>query len=296
MAATLPLVIDRIGITVGVSSKTHYGFLISQLYGMRDIQDDLLLEGNLKITKGKYFTRLDFWPEKKRKIAELICGSTKSSYLYFKLVLYPSCFRLNEFETIKSLTKTLLADWSYDDLFFTGHVSYIEIARDFLNKDFSDHLPHYPNAQKSKIYIDKKGIKGSKYIGAVSSSKRYCVYDKAKQLLEKKGGSNFKKLIRIEARRRKTGMKPFELLEGLGNPFKGLQMLSIQKLTSCSSDDAWKAFVDQCQHVGTALALGACDQQTKKIFESRIASASVEWWDASKAWDGWPSAFAAILP
>ena len=51
MAVALPLVIDRIHMTVGVTSKKLYSYLISQLYGLLDIQGTLLPKGKLSIIK-----------------------------------------------------------------------------------------------------------------------------------------------------------------------------------------------------------------------------------------------------
>lgn len=296
MAVALPLVIDRIHMTVGVTSKKLYSYLISQLYGLLDIQGTLLPKGKLSIIKEDYETRLDFWPVKGRKIAEVICGSTKSKHLYFKLVLYPAKFRHGEFEHIKFLIEVLLSKWSYPILFSTANVPYVEIARDFLNKDYLAYFPYFPGARKSEVVFEKNGDKGSTYIGAYSSSKRFNIYDKARQLTSKKGGSNFIRLMRVEARLKKTGLKPFELLEKLENPFDGLEFLSAEKLLCISDDDGWAVFVEQCRCVGTAQALYECEKQVRKIYKARLASAKVDWWDASKAWEGWPNAFAAILP
>lgn len=296
MAVALPLVIDRIHMTVGVTSKDHYSFLISQLYGLLDIQKDLMPKGKLTVRKETHLTQLNFWPAKGRKIAEIIGGSTKSKHLYLKLVLYPAKFRTGDFENIKSSINVLLSEWSYENLFFTANVSYVEIARDFVNKDCLAYFPYYPAARKSEVFFENNGDKGSTYIGAASSSKRFCVYDKAKQLANKQGKSNFKRLMRVEARLKKTGLKPFELLEKLENPFDGLEFLSAEKLLCISDDDGWAVFVEQCRCVGTAQALYECEKQVRKIYKARLASAKVDWWDASKAWEGWPNAFAAILP
>lgn len=150
MAVALPLVIDRIHMTVGVTSKDHYSFLISQLYGLLDIQKDLMPKGKLTVRKETHLTQLNFWPAKGRKIAEIIGGSTKSKHLYLKLVLYPAKFRTGDFENIKSSINVLLSEWSYENLFFTANVSYVEIARDFVNKDCLAYFPYYPAARKSE--------------------------------------------------------------------------------------------------------------------------------------------------
>lgn len=296
MPVTLPLVIDRIHMTVGVTIKEHYGLIISQLHEMLAMQGDLLPTGKLKLKKEQYLTQLNFWPSKNRKIAEIAVGSTKSEHRYFKLVLYPAKFRADEFVILKGSLDVLLSEWSYGTLFKTANVSYLEIARDFVNKDCTDYLPYHPNARKSEVFTEHGGVKGSTYIGAASSSRRFCVYDKAKQLTKKQGGSNFKKLMRVEVRLKKTGFKPFELLSELANPFEGLQVLSVSKMLGISQEDAWLAFVEQCRCVGTAQALAGCCKKTRKVYKARLKVVSVDWWDSCQTWSGWPNASTSILP
>ncbi|MDM7948293.1 hypothetical protein [Hydrogenophaga sp.] len=297
MSVSLPLVIDRIHVTVAVPSKTLFGLLISQLYEILSLQEDIFPTGKIKLIKKDYYTQLDFSQSPDRKTAEIIAGSTKSKHLYFKLVLYLTKFKQEEFENFKHILNVLLSEWAYEKLLFQSRVSYLEIAKDFVNKAYPEFFPYHPNVKLSKIYFGKKdGEKGSTNLGSVASVRRFCVYDKAKQLVEEQSGSNFEKLIRVEVRLRKTGMSPYELLEGLENPFHGLRILSVQKLLSTSQEEAWLAFVEQCRCVGTAQALGACSKQNRKLYKTRLDDASVDWWDSSKTWAGWPAAFAAIVP
>lgn len=297
MSVSIGPVVDRIHMTIGVGGGDLYSFLISQLYGLKDSSLNLLPDGKFKLCDTKeYSKRLSFWPEKKRKTADITVGVTKSKHKYFKLGLYPSRFRDGDFDKIKFILNTLFSDWSYEGLFSSARVSYIEIAHDFLNKDVALYLPYHPTARTSKFHKNSDGSKGSAYLGSPKSNKRYCVYDKAKQLIETQGKSNLKKRMRVEARLRKTGLKPINLVDGLENPFQGLELLDVRKLVDLSDEAAWVDFVQACRSVGTAGALKPCNKKLRKLYKARLESAKVGWWDANHWWSKWPSAVAAIQP
>lgn len=296
MSVSIGPVVDRVGMTVGVGGGNSYAFLIAQMDDLLDNSMGLLLGGKFTIVKEKYSKRLNFWPEKKRTTANIEVGVTKSKHKYFKLGLYPSKFRDGDLDKIKFILSTLFSDWSYEGLFASARVSYIEIAHDFLNKDTAFYLPYHSASRTSEFHKNPDGSNGSAYLGSKKSSKRYCVYDKAKQLIETQGKSNLKKRMRVEVRLRKTGLKPVQLVDGLENPFQGLELLDVQTLVDLSDEAAWVDFVQACRCVGTASALKQCNKKLRKLYKARLESAKVGWWDANQWWSKWPSAVAAIQP
>lgn len=296
MSVSIGPVVDRIHMTIGVGGGDLYSFLISQMYGLLDSSLNLLPGGKITLKKDEFSKRLNFWSEKKRKTADITVGVTKSKHKYFKLGLYPSKIQEGDLDKIKFILSTLFPDWSYEELFASANVSYIEIAHDFLNKDTAFYLPYHPAFRNSKFHKNSDGSNGSAYLGSEQSSKRYCVYDKAKKLLETQSKSNLKIRMRVEVRLRKTGLKPINLVDGLENPFQGLELLDIQKLMDLSEEAAWVDFVQACCCVGTACALKQCNKKLRKIYKSRLQSAKVGWWNANQWWGKWPSAVAAIQP
>lgn len=296
MSVSLKLAIDRIHMTIGVTGGDAYSFLIAQLYGLLDSSLNLLPNGTFKLSKEKYRKRLSFCPEKNRVTADLIVGVTKSKHQYLTLVLYPSKFSSGDFERIRFVLDTLFPDWSYEMLFAEAKISYIEIARDILNKHAASFLPYHPAARTSMFYKNKDGSNGAAYLGSVKSNKRYCVYDKAKQLIETQGKSKFTKRMRVEARLRKTGLTASQLADGLKNPFQGLELIEIQKLLSISSETDWVSFVEECCSSGTAHALKLCDKKLRKLYKFRLVSAKVGWWNPKQWWAQLPSALAVIQP
>lgn len=250
------------------------------------------------VGRGFFNGLLDVRPASERKIAELIVGFAKKKKAthYFKLVLYPSKFQQGEFEWLQNLIALLLGDLTYTKMFLSAKVTYLELAVDYLNKTNAEYLPHSAKARRSFVYQEKAGLKGSQYVGSLDSVRRFCFYDKARQLKEKHGGSPFHKLVRVEARLKKTGLKACELFEKLKNPFPHLELLSLQTLRIAAGDVAWSEFLDACEVQGVALSLWACDEETRAVYKARLQAAKVEWWDAAKVWEGWPKAFTAILP
>lgn len=298
MALYLPMVIDRIHMNVVIQSKAMHSFLWDQLYEMKALQKELLPNGKLKLRVEHSTTYLDVWPSSGRKIAELIVGfaKQKKSTHYFKLVLYPSKFRQGEFAWLQNLMTLLLGDLTYSTMFLNAKVTYLELALDFLNKNNADYLLHSARARRSYVYPEKSGRKGSQYVGSIDSVRRFCFYDKARQLKEKHGGSPFHKLVRMEARLKKTGLTAYELFENLENPFPHVELLSLQTLREAADDVAWSAFLEGCELQGVALSLWACDEETRALYKSRLQAAKVQWWDPTKAWESWPKAFTSILP
>jgi hypothetical protein len=96
------LLVDRIHISVNVSKYLH-GVVVTQLKGMKDIQADLVPDGKITVFHKKFSTRLDYCPTKKKKIADIEIGATKSGHGYFRLGLYPSKFEPGEFEHFKEV-------------------------------------------------------------------------------------------------------------------------------------------------------------------------------------------------
>lgn len=297
MTVCLSLKIDRIQMVLFVPSTELYSFYWGQLSGMKDIQKTLLPNGTLSLytNKKKCFTALHVEPAPKRRIAELMVAATKSKHHYIKLSLYPGNLRAGELDMLNFWMENLLDGLTIKKLLKCASVSYLELAWDFLNKDNAAYIPYSPRARKSFVYQEKSEHKGGQYVGSVKSNRRFCFYDKARQLKEVYGHSNFSCLARVEARLKKTGLKPVQLLDHLDNPFLHLSFLSVQSLRQASEDLAWQSFVDDCEKLGVALPLWACDKNTRKLYQARLDAAKVQWWNPGKAWESWPKAFTSLL-
>ena len=289
------LLIDRINISISIGSKELYSFALEQLYGIKELQTNLVPHGKFKIAKYKYLTRLDYYPTEKNKIADIEVGTTKSKHRYFRLGLYPSKFGAGEFEHFKEVLALLLPEFDYQKLYKTGRVSYIELAADSLSHIIHSFIPFRSRCSCSFIFVDKNGKAGTTYIGSKTSNLRFCIYDKHKQLTESNAPATYDKHTRIEARSRHIGLMPCELLEKMSNPFEKLEIADLQKARDASKDKIWQAFLDQCLKVGSAQALSQNPKKRKQFMKMLRASAA-PWWNPQHIWEGLPKALKAIKP
>ena len=292
-----PQMIDRIHMTISIGKNTHlYGVLIGQLTGMKDIQSNLVPKGKITVSKQKYVTRLGYYPaDKKRKIAELEIGSTKSSHMYFKLGLYPSKFQSNEFATFKEHME-ILFQITYDLMFHTARVSYIELAADSMTHQFQTFIPFRQRINWSRAWPLEDVEKSTVNLGSELSKKRFCIYDKAKELADKKCAGKHKIRTRFEARLRHIGMSASDIQEHLPNPFSCLEIASLAKAREASTSAEWHSFLDRCLEDGSAQALSQCTKPARKQYTTALRTCAVTWWNPDYLWQVLPRALDAIAP
>lgn len=291
-----PQIVDRIHMTISIPKKSKlYGVLIGQLLGMKDIQSDLVPKGKITISKQQYITRLGYYPsDKKRKIADLEIGSTKSGHMYFKLGLYPSKFQSKEFSKFKDHLETLF-QIPYDVMFYTAKVAYIELAADSMTHQFHTFIPFCQRINCSKGWPEE-GEKNTMYLCSKLSKKRFCIYNKAKQLTDSKCAGKHKIRTRFEARLRHIGMAASEITEHLPNPFSCLEIADLPKARALSADLQWQSFLDQCLEEGSAYALSQCQKPIRKKYMAKLRDAAVTWWNPDYLWQVLPTALEAISP
>lgn len=288
------LLIDRIHMSVGIGSKDLYGFALSSLKGMKDIQADLVPNGKITITSGQFRTRLNYYPTMQEKIADIEIGVTKSKHRYFRLGLYPTKFGPGEFEHFKMVLDTLLPEFNYQRLFDSANVSYIELAADSLSHIAHSFIPFRGKCNCSHIFVDQEGNKGSTYLGSKVSALRFCIYDKRKQQLEKNKVATYNRHTRIEARNRYIGLCPCELPQ-MDNPFGRLDIADLKAARKISKGKAWQGFLNRCLEVGSAQALVEHPKQRQQ-YRKMLKTAAALWWNPADIWLGLPRAVNVIAP
>ncbi|QOL50232.1 replication initiation factor domain-containing protein [Massilia litorea] len=289
------LLIDRIHMNISITTDYLYKCACGQLWGMHDIQKDLLPQGRITVSKGKYSTRIGFYPDKKRKIADIEVGQAHKNR-YLKLSLYPPKFVGDEFSRFKEILDSLLPDFSYAKFFFESHVSYIEIACDSLTHLAHTFIPFRQKTNHSRIFCDKHGVKGATYLGSRASNLLFCIYNKTKHLIETKKLPAHKLHTRIEARSRKLKLAPAELLLKMPNPFHRLWIADINKASTLSEDPEWLLFLGACATIGSAAALANLKKKDRKVFMDRLFAARATWWTPAFRWTGLAAALEQIAP
>jgi hypothetical protein len=291
-------IIDRIHMSIGLTkSPQQYGVLIGQLTGMKDIQSDLVPKGKITVFESKHITRLGYYPaDKKRKIAELEMGATKTGHMYFRLGLYPSKFKPGEFTTFREHLE-LLFQLQYDKLFQQARVSYLELAADSLTYQLGSFIPFRARINHSMIWKSDGVPHGTLYLGSHLSKKRFCCYNKAKHLLDSGDAGQEAIRTRIEARLRHIGMSTSEIPEKLPNPFTSLEIADVLKARKVSDDPNWQSFLDQCLYGdGSATALSQCSKSTRKEYVAMLRASPADWWKPSFLWKGLGPAISDIAP
>jgi hypothetical protein len=281
--------------SVSVTSKDLYGFVIAQLHGMKDLQSELLPNGKITVRIEKYLTRMSYYPNKKRKIAEIEIGTTKSKHKYFRLSLFPSQFGTGEFESFKEVLALMLPEFNYQKLYSTAKVSYIELAADSTSQAQHSFIPFRAKCNSSEIITESDGTKGSTYVGSKLSSLYFCIYDKRKQLKKKKLDTPHKIHTRIEVRMKFIGLHPSEIETQLANPFLKLEIADLSNARKASEDKAWQNFLDECLTDGSAEALRKHPKQRKKYI-SMLRNQAAWWWKPNYVWSKLANAVSIIAP
>ena len=289
-----PLLIDRIHLTMRIKEDEVYKFAWGQIWEILALHKSILPEGRIGKKKQQYSVRIDYFPDKKRKIAEIEIGQAYK-YRYIKLVLYPSKFSGNEFCYFKEHFNGFFPTFCYENLFSQAHVSSIEFACDSLSHPANSLIPFRKKVSHSSVF-DDHGTKGTKYLGSVKSNKRFRIYDKAKQLAETNQVAPHKLHTRIECALRKTKLSIPEILTKLENPFTGLEIAHAPTARTISKDLEWTDFLDTCESDGSARALASLSKNKRKIFMSRLLGARVAWWKPDSRWTGLEYALEKISP
>lgn len=303
------LIVDRIGITVVIGSKDLFHKAESQLYKLMAKQSVWVPSGKINVTQEEYLKRLDYYAEfgksaaSKRKIADITVGANKlfggkKVHRYLKLTLYPSKFKVGDFETFKDALKTEMPDFNYSKLYYAGNVNYLELASDTLSQTHHSFVPYRKYCNKSEIFKENDGYLGTTYIGSTASNFFFRLYDKRKQLLDKK-----KPLItdaavhtRIEAALGRLGPSVATLI-GMPNPFSKLQITDLDQAKAQSDDEDWQHFLVECLTVnGAPDALAKRSKYLRKKYLGMLDAAPAWWWKPELVWERLPEALARIAP
>jgi hypothetical protein len=158
-------------------------------------------------------------------------------------------------------------------------------------------IPFRARINHSKIWKSKEVAHGTLYLGSHLSKKRFCCYNKARQLADTGCASHETIRTRIEARLRHIGMSTSEIPEKLPNPFTSLEIADVLKARKVSTDPDWQLFLDQCLYGdGSATALSQCSKSTRKEYVARLRASPADWWKPDFLWKGLGPAMAVIAP
>lgn len=295
------LQLDRIHQTLKIKSAEEYGVLLGQLDEMWSIQKQFLPEGRIGRGSKGFQSWVNYFPRKKgRSIANLEVGIMDVDHRYIRLTMYPSNFQGNDFSKLKTHLNIFFGGGSnfYENLYLNARVSYIELAADSLTLQRNNLILFRRRTRCSRVKHLPDGTYGTSYLGSKASSLNFTLYDKAKELIERKlpEAGKYPIRTRIEAQLRHTNLRCPELLESLQNPFSDLEVASMKRareLTKCLN---WQAFLDDCVHHGSAKALEKCDKTLRKQRLEMLRECREAHWNPGFVWGGLASALSVINP
>lgn len=293
----LRLLIDRIRFHVLMTGDGIYGVVWSQLEEICALKSDLLPGWKVTIHKLKYGkTQLRFRPGPNRQIAHIEIGTAAQNKRYFQLDLSPSKFQPGEFEALQQVLTVLLEPFSYDKLFYSVPVSYLELASDCLTQPMSAFIPFRTKTFSSYAHPLESG-KGTYYYGSEKGRLRFAVYNKRKHIQEKLKQTPAHAIqTRIEARIHTTGLPAAMLKDGLENPFTKLEIADQQKFVETFSHPKLKEFLSDCDESGSGYALGKLSVKDRRKFLSGLRKARAPWWNPIGIWKGLLQALSKITP
>jgi hypothetical protein len=263
---------------------------------MKAMRKEILPKGRITVKKKKHGkTLLKYYPVPGRGIADIEIGTAANKKRYFSLGLYPSRFRPGEFERFKELLNIFLEPFNYTKLYKTANVSYLELAADSISIPMFSFMPFRAKTNESYVYQLPEGD-GGIYLGAGTGRLRFCVYNKARQIVQKlKEKSEYPVRTRIEARMHSLGV-PAEKLCELANPFPKLEIADMEVLEALCDQPESEAFLKQCSAVGACKALSGYGAKERRQFLALLRKARASWWNPESRWNHFGGSLAVITP
>jgi hypothetical protein len=148
--------------------------------------------------------------------------------------------------------------YDFEHALLHGRVKRLELALDIVNQRPNDYIYHFQGSRVGHVYERFDGADDTFYVGSRDSQLQLIAYDKARHLLEKKGYSQFSRLLRIELRiqDRKESLDEVIAKLMLDSPFDRVMVLSLSDAIHFKTGiKDWGLFVSACRAMGVPKAL-----------------------------------------
>lgn len=290
--------IDRMRIAGLIISSTHKELFISKLHEIKNELKNVLSIGYVRVHFINSVAVLSYYLKKRQAVARIMISKGKDEKHRLMWDLWPHRFKNSEFEIFHNFVFNKLNNepaFHYATAYNKGHVSYIEIACDLVDSKIYDYIYWKDKTQKSFIYITNQGEKGAIYLGSKNSDIYFCIYNKAKQLRETGQDTPFKNLLRIEARLRRTNLKPCQL-GNLANPFEKLKIASAIDCKKLSVDSLWQHFIHIAKEQGSAQAFSFLNKKERKKYKKLLHLALAKFWKPQIIMNSFDKAIEPIKP
>lgn len=235
-------------------------------------------QGELGRRVGKYQTIfLKHYPEKTSIYIKF--GANKNGAIVW-IDFNPSKLDLESWIDFIFLCVELFGE---NTVYETFKIQLIELAMD-VNKPMSDFIFIASGiSNQNTLFKDN----GTLYLGAKYSNRTFIIYDKQKQLQEKKNKTISYPLTRVEARIRGINIT-INQLDSLESPFKPLLVIPISKLETLKQDKALYSFTQSLNQGLTGQeAYRQQNKEARKRLLKLLAPHSIKLGHSNKHWLKW---------
>jgi len=281
--------IDKIHITQKLTEPHHRRAIVSRMYEYAAKYN----EQPFPKMNCQHAVVLNYKPEYKNNRLLFCVNTNNPNRPFVQMFFNPSCLLPEDLDIVVNNIRFILGDRLFYKLFSEGNVSQLDIAFDIKNITFDD-LVFNRNRQRSgggHFSHDKDGRIGTYYIGSESSDLRYRIYNKTKQLFDKKGIDAPYPITRIEAEIKIN--QPLRMIANIKNPF---ERFDVFKLSDMIADKRLPICVADSIHFrGLPAVLQLLGDNERKAMEQLLTDYKVEIPPADEVFGLWKQECASFL-
>jgi len=209
--------------------------------------------------------------------------SSKAKYHFMTAQFNPSKLTTKAACEVVATFQTMF-EWGYPEFIAKALCNYVEVPIDVLGGRKSDYL-FFDSTLKR--HDDTYEENGTLYLGAKSSSRSLCIYDKAKQIADTGGPVLSHELLRMEARL-KTNVAALALHD-LSCPFLTLRVVDKAKLMAIKHNSGIKLFRKRVLDDGMQPQEAFSKAVYKKGLLADLEAARPPWYEPPELWKKFPS-------
>jgi hypothetical protein len=228
------------------------------------------------------------------KLANLIVAfgwSPKGNHTFATFQFNPS-FLCQDAITALEVQFMFMFNGEYAEFFDAAKISEVEIAIDIEGVQ-----------KESCFFVDRKvrvhnpllEAQGTLYLGGENSKNQLCIYDKQKEVKEKRGVSFPQPWTRIEATLRGSGLALNEM-HTLKCPFESLLVIEAAKLKAMNGGKVIEQFKRRVFELGLHPQCAYQVSDAKEELADALNDAAPDWYQRELIWKGFPEAVYLIAP
>lgn len=283
-ATVSDLFCDKISMTLSIEPSQE-GIVIENF-------ENLQSAGHAKwVHKSIYRLSLQVVDEMLNPIVLVQCRPVGSGRSFFRTEFNPSKVSMWE---VMYFIDSILPD-GYESLHQHGICTRFDATVDIHNVNINELLIWKPQISVTSAYY-KSGRTETYYLGAKSSPKQCCVYDKVAEIKRRNEGPFVKQEIpdheitRIEVRlKNRTPVKGLHCVDDLFSQLGIVEFSDIDPM-----DEKFDLFLRASRAEGAQNVLLSLSEATRKSYRKILNNSKALWWEPEKIWAQWPELVSRI--